>query len=200
MSKTTTQALVSAAANTAGMGAALTSTGAAYVITASGAADLLGHKIIVTNNSATNHSGKTLALVGTNENGEPVTETLAHAAGSTTTTSAKYYKTLTSITPSASTGVDTFDIGWTAAAVGPRVYPDLDVSSVSIGISVSKVAGSPNFSIRYTYDFVDWYTHATITGKTASFDGTITIPCRAFQVILTVDGSVTMTAIQAGRI
>lgn len=197
-----TQVNVSAALSTNGMGAGLTSTGASYVITAAGAADGLAHQITIKNNSATDHSAKTVLITGTNENGSPLTETHAMPAGSVSITSVKFFATVTSIVPSASTGADTFDIGWAAASQAPWIYPSIDVGDAqfNIGIGCTVVAGSPTYSIKYTYDYVAWFTHATITGKTANFDGAIVTPCAAFRIDFTAAGSVNVTAIQQSRV
>src|SRR5262245_46233862 len=104
--------LVIAAADTDGFGASLTSTGSSYVLTATNAGDSVAHLVTFKNNSGNSHAGKTIAIVGTDENGRPLTESITGPAGSATVTSTKYFKTLTSVTPSASTGADTFDIGW----------------------------------------------------------------------------------------
>ncbi len=195
------QTNVSAALSTAGMGAALTSTGASYVITAAGAADGLAHQITILNNSATDHSAKTVVITGTNEQGNELTETHAMPAGSVSITSVKFFKTVTSIVPSASTGASTFDIGWTAASQAPWVFTNMDIGEApfNVGIGVTSVSGSPNYSLKYTYDTVGWFTHATITGKTGNFDGGITTPCLALRLDQTVAGTVTMTVIQSAK-
>lgn len=197
----TSQVNVSVAASTNGMGAAKTSTGASYVLTAPGAADGLAHQITVKNNSVTDHSAKTILITGTDENGNPLTESHAHCGTSATITSVKFFKTVTSIVPSASTGADTFDIGWAAASQAPWIYPRTDVGNApfNIGIGCTVASGSPTYSIKYTYDGTTWFTHATITGKTTSFDGAIVTPCAAFRLDFTVAGGVTVTAIQAVR-
>lgn len=87
-------------------------TGATFTLLANDSGDGLAHQVSILNNTATDHSGKTMALVGTDADGKSQTETIAGPAGSATVESTKYFKTLLSVTPSATIGADTFDIGW----------------------------------------------------------------------------------------
>lgn len=74
--------------------------------------DGLGHRVTIRNDSATDHSAKTVALIGTDYLGNAITETVALPGPSGITQSYQYFKTLTSAIPSASIGIDTMDIGW----------------------------------------------------------------------------------------
>jgi hypothetical protein len=87
-------------------------TGATWILTTTATSDGLAHQVSIKNDSATDHSLKTATLVGTDENGKALTETINLPAGSATVESTKYFKTLTSVTPSATIGADTMDIGW----------------------------------------------------------------------------------------
>lgn len=190
-------ALVIAAASTNGLGAALTSSGAAYAITANSAGDSVAHLLTFQNISATNHSGKTITFVGTDENSNPLTETITGPAGSATVTTTKYFKTVTSVTPSASTGADTFNVGWAVTSVSAWVYPNRNTQlPMNIGVGVTVVSGSPNYTLQRTYDASAWFAHSTITGKTASFDGVETTPCMALRLAFTVAGTLSATYIQ----
>ena len=193
--KKQTSAIAALSAN--GLGAALTSTGASYVLTANDAGDSLGHLITIKGNAATNHSGKTFTIAGTDENGRPLSEGIAGPNGAVTVTSTKYFATVATITPSASTGADTFDMGWTASAVSPWYQVNLNTAlPMNIGIGSSVTTGSPNYTMQRTYDGSVWFDDSTITGKTASFDGTHTIPCMALRMKYTVTGTVSHTFIQ----
>ena len=98
------------AANTSGFAAGVT--GSSWPLTATSAGDFVAHRVTITNNSLTDHSTKTATLVGTDADGHRQTEVLALPAASATVISSKYFKTLESVTPSASIGADTMDIGW----------------------------------------------------------------------------------------
>ena len=191
------QTYASAALNATGIASAVAWAAGGYALTAAGAADGTAHLITITGIAATNHSAKTFTVTGTDENDNAVTQAIAGPNGAVAVTTTKYFKTVTSVTVSATTGADTFNIGWTAASVGAWVLPKLNtVANINIGIGCSVPTGTPTYAIRYTYDAVSWFTHATITGKSAAFDGTITIPCKAFQLIFAAAGTVSMTVIQ----
>jgi len=96
-------------------------TGASWTITTNTATDGLAHPVTIKNDSATDHSAKTAIITGTGPEGQALTESLSLPAGSATVTSLKYFKTVTSVVPSATIGVDTMDIGWTAVAVTPAI-------------------------------------------------------------------------------
>ena len=87
-------------------------TGATFTIATTAPTDGLAHQVSIRNDSATNHSGKTVTLVGTDADGRAQTEVVTGPGTSATVESTKYFATLTSATPSATIGADTFDIGW----------------------------------------------------------------------------------------
>ena len=197
MAKTFAVAAVSVAANTTGFAAAQTGATFALALTAVTGAAGVANKVTVTNNSATNHSAKTLALVGTGPNGETQTETMAAPAGSTFVTSTKYWITLTSVTPSATIGADTFGIGWAAAAVSAWFYPIVEASYFSIGFGCALIAGSPTYEVQHSFGDGNVFSHATITAKTASSYGEYTAPISVMRLAFSVAGSVSLYAIQA---
>lgn len=163
-------------------------TGAAWVIATAGAADGLAHHVTIRNDSVTDHSAKTIVLVGTGANGEALTETLAAPGTSATVTSTKAFKSLTSATPSATIGADTFDIGW--AATGHTPYFDLRSSSsghFAASVAVYLVSGSLGFDGQHTYDSPPTedsvaFNLAALTAKSASTDASYTAPISAFRV------------------
>jgi hypothetical protein len=94
------------------IGFASNATGAAFTLTSSVSGDGLANIVSIRNDSATNHSAKTITLVGTNQDGKAITDVVTGPGASATVYSALYFLTLTSATPSATIGADTFDIGW----------------------------------------------------------------------------------------
>ncbi len=193
--KSTKHVIASAAAVTDGLAAGVT--GASFALTANDCGDSIGHLITILNNSITDHSAKTLAIVGTDENGNAQSETIAGPAGSATVTSTKYFKTVSSVTPSATIGADTFDIGWAANSRGAWFQPDLNINGeFNVGIGCTVVAGSPNYGVVVSYDRSSWHAHGTIAGKTASFGGQQATPVVAMAVQFTAAGSVTTTFLQ----
>lgn len=104
-------------------------TGATFTLTANVCTDALAHQVSIRNDTANDHSGKTVTLVGTDPDGNAQTEIVTGPAGSATVESAKYFLTLTSATPSATIGADTFDIGWVDEVATATVKLGLDTSS-----------------------------------------------------------------------
>jgi len=180
-------------------------TGAAWTIATAGAADGLAHHVTVRNDSATDHSLKTIVLVGTGANGEALTETLAAPGTSATVTSTKAFKTLTSATPSATIGADTFDIGWAATGHTPWVDLKTQYLPFSASAAVYLVSGSLNFDGQHTYDFPPTedsvvFNTTALTGKTASTDAGYTAPISAVRVDVNshTSGVFTLVVLQAG--
>ena len=187
-------------------------TGATFTITTTTPDDGMAHLVIVTNDSITDHSGKTMALVGTDADGNAQTETLTGPAASTTSTSTRYFRTLTSANPSATIGADTFDIGWTDDAVSPTFVPDYKQAPFNLGIGCD-IAGTINYDIQHTFDNVfetpttstysarTWFDHSSIAAKTADADGNYAAPIRGIRILinsLTSGATIKVTLIQSG--
>jgi len=185
-------------------------TGAAFTLTANDMGDGMAHLIIVLNNTVNDHSGKTLAMVGTDADGNAQLETMDAPAGSVAVTSTKYFKTLTSITPSATIGADTFDVGWTEDAVSPTFVPDFAQSDFSMSIGVV-VTGTIDYDIQHTFDNPwdgsaystrTWFDHASIAGKTTNADGNYAAPVRGIRLLLnslTAPATIKVTYIQGSK-
>jgi hypothetical protein len=179
-----------------------------YALTATTAGDGCAHPLVFKGNAATDHSAKTLTLVGTDANGVAQTETLAAPNGTATVTSAYRYKTITSVAISATTGADTFDIGWTALASTPWVTLDTLQPHFAVGVGVALVSGSANYDLERTYDEVDTnatvqvaYNDATMAGKTASSEVGLTTPVKAIRLDVNshTSGVLRFTVLQGGR-
>src|SRR3990167_6092979 len=99
-------------------------TGAPSTLTTTPTTDGLAHQVSIRNDTANDHSGKTVTLVGTDADGRAQTEVVTGPACSATVESTKYFKTLTSATPSAAIGADTFDIGWVDEFVSQTIPLD----------------------------------------------------------------------------
>jgi len=142
-------------ANVSLTGFASNVTGAAFTLTATSSGDSLAHQISIRNDSATDHSAKTLAAVGTDENGKAQTETITAPGASATVESAKYWMTLTSLTPSATIGADTFDIGWVDEFVTPTYPINWRGDSAAMNIGVT---GTINYDVQQTFDDIQFKT------------------------------------------
>lgn len=181
-------------------------TGAAFVITTTATTDGLAHQVSIRNDSATDHSGKTVTLVGTDADGRAQTEVVTGPGTSATVESTKYFKTLTSATPSATIGADTFDIGWVDEFVSQTIPMDWRAPTPAT-IQVV-VTGTINFDIEATlqdfygntdapFTFADqedlaWFNEANFTAKAASLTDDLALP--GYRAIRLVVNSYTDTA------
>lgn len=181
-------------------------TGATFAITTTATTDGLAHQVSIRNDSATDHSGKTVTLVGTDADGRAQTEVVTGPAGSATVESSKYFKTLTSATPSATIGADTFDIGWVDEFVSQTIPLDWRANTPATVQVV--VAGTINFDVEGTlqdiredgadpFSFDDqedlaWFNDANFTAKTASLVDDLALP--GYSAIRIVANSYTDTA------
>jgi hypothetical protein len=126
-------------------------TGATWSLTNTTTGDNVGHLVIIKNNSATNHSGKTALLTGTDENNDTQTETITLPTGSATVTSTKYFTTLTSVVPSATIGANTMDIGiQTAGGAMSHWFPLNYRDRIGKPSFVCTVTGTINYTIQQT--------------------------------------------------
>lgn len=163
-----------------------------YALTANDAGDSLGHKITILGNAATDHRGKTFTITGTNPNGEPQTEDLSGPNGVATVTSTKYFATVTSVTVDATTGADTFDIGWTAGATSPWEYLLDEWGPNGFGFACIVDSGTPTYGVEEQHGNGTGFAHATVTGETTSQEGSIAFPVAAVRLVFTAAGNVTL--------
>lgn len=187
-------------------------TGATWTLSNTATTDGLAHQVTIVNDSVTDHSAKTAVLVGTDADDKAQTETVNLPGTSATVTGTKYFKTLTSITPSATIGADTMDIGWAAPGIS-ATYP-VDFNSVtdggiSLGVSIT---GTINYDVQHTLDDIfasttatqtaNWFDHSSIAAKTASSDGNYAFPIRAVRMLVnsvTNGATVSFTILQGAR-
>lgn len=163
-------------------------TGATFTITTSAPTDGLAHQVSILNDTANDHSGKTVTLVGTDADGDALTEVVTGPGVSATVESTGYFKTLTSATPSATIGADTFDLGW-VDEVASHTYPLDWRSPYAANISVD-VTGTLNFTVQQCFQNVlageapIWENITALASKTADTTSTATIGATAIRVIL----------------
>lgn len=165
-------------ANASTTGFAASVTGATFTLTANAATDGLAHRVTVLNNTATDHSGKTLTFTGTSVDGVAQTETIAAPGSSATVTTTGYYKGLASVTVSATIGADTFSIGWNNQFISPTIGTDRGGGIVGLNVIVT---GTINYTVQQTLDDIQaanrstiaWLNNddTTLVGATASANG-----------------------------
>lgn len=134
-------------------------TGASWTLTATAATDALAHRVSILNDSATDHSGKTALLTGTDVDGHALTETVTLPAGSATVESTGYFATLTSIVPSATIGADTMDIGWVDEFISKTIGLDWRAGITGLNAIVS---GTINYTIQQTFNEIQTTDRTTI--------------------------------------
>lgn len=148
-------------ANLTGFASNMTGAGP-WTMSATTSGDSLAHQVSIRNDSANNHAGKTITLIGTDANGRAQTEAVTGPGGSATVESAKYFLTLESATVSATIGADTFDFGWVDEWTTPSILLDwrrnvpsnwfLDVTgtiSVDVDFAVEDVGPTDEASVKW---------------------------------------------------
>ncbi len=146
-------------ANASLTGFASNVTGATWTLTASAATDSLAHRVSIRNDTANSHAGKTALLTGTDQDGLPQTETITLPAGNATVESTKYFKTLTSVVPSATIGADTMDIGWVDEFVSPTIGLDRNAGIVGVNTIVT---GTISYTVQQTFNDIQTLTRSSI--------------------------------------
>lgn len=158
-----------------------------WTMTTTACTDGLAHQVSVRNDSATNHSAKTITLTGTDANGRAQTETINAPGSSATVESTKYFKTLASATVSATIGADTFDFGWVDEAVSETVALNwerdvpsnwlLDITG-TINTDVQFTACDINDPVTYAdQEALMWVLpNASLQGETADGTAAVQIP------------------------
>ena len=134
-------------------------TGDSWTLTVTACTDGLAHRISLENNSATDHSGETAIFVGTDVDGHALTETIDMPGASATVETSGYFKTLTSVTPSATIGADTMDIGWVDEFVSPTIGLDWRGGITGLNMIVS---GTISYTIQQTLNNIQVYDRTTI--------------------------------------
>lgn len=161
-------------------------TGAAFTLTANDSGDSLAHQVSIRNDSVTDHSGKTILLVGTDADGKAISESVTGPGSSATVESSLYFMTLTSATPSATIGADTFDIGWVDEFVTKTIPLDWRAGSALLRVTVT---GTINYDLEQTLsdiqfvDTITWFVgDAGHDDETASISVTFTVAPKAIRL------------------
>ena len=128
-----------------------TSTGAATAPTTTATTDGLAHQVTLTSPAQATLAGVTFTIVGTDADGAPKTETgLVGPASASTVTSTGYFKTVTSIQPSATMGALVVSVGIAAPSLSPTIA--LDWRSIVGAMHQVEVSGTINFTVQETVD------------------------------------------------
>lgn len=180
-------------ANASLTGFASNVTGASFTLAATSSGDGLAHQVSIRNDSATDHSGKTVTLVGTDADGKALTEVVTGPGTSATVESTGYFLTLTSATPSATIGADTFDIGWVDEVATQSIPVDRRSGSAPT-VSVN-VTGTISFTVQECFEDVQakgfdaqqdarWLPISALATKTADTVSTSSVGASAIRLIV----------------
>jgi len=132
------------------------STGDATAPTTTSTTDGLAHYVTLTSPAQATLAGITFTIAGTDADGHVITDTVTGPASASTTTSTKFFKTITTITPSATMGALVLSIGIAVTAITPTIA--LTNSVAAAGMTVA-VTGTINYTMYET--FANVYTHDT---------------------------------------
>lgn len=130
------------------------STGAATAPTTTSTTDGLAHLVTLTSPSQASLAGITFTIAGTDADGHTITDSVTGPASASTTTSVRYFKTIATITPSATMGALVLSIGIAVGAITQTI--PLTNSIAAAGMTVA-VTGTINYSVYET--FVNVYTN-----------------------------------------
>lgn len=147
-----------------------TSTGAATAPTTTATTDGLAHQVTLTSPVQATLAGVTFTIVGTDSDGHPKTETgLTGPASNATVTSSGFFKTVSTIQPSATMGGLVVSVGIAA----PSLSQSLPVEWRSIIGATHQVAitGTINFSVQETLDDLPYTVEIDTVGWTSITTG-----------------------------
>lgn len=152
------------------------STGTATAPTTTATTDGLAHQVTLTSPVQATLAGITFTIVGTDNDGNPQTETgLVGPASNATVTSTKYFRTVATIQPSATMGALVVSVGIAAPSITPSTV--IEYRSIVAAMHDVDVTGTVNFTMRETFENVfnaqpstlDWGAYTTaLASKTAT--------------------------------
>src|SRR3990167_17075 len=164
-----------------------------WTMTTTATTDGLAHQISLRNDSSTDYSGQTFTAVGTDADGNALSEAITGPTGSATVESSGYFKTLTTITASgAGISTDTFDVGW-VDEVASKTYPIDRMSDYQCNIQVD-VTGTIDFTVQElwanVYDYAKpqqtgpWLNISALAAKTADTASQATRGATAIRILI----------------
>lgn len=148
----------------------------------------VGHQVSVY--SGADIHTKTFTITGYDPDGVAITDTITNVNASTVE-STKYFWKVTSVTADAAVASN-FEVGIVDELATKGIPIGVTQPSFSVGIGVV-VSGTANVKIQNTYDqlkdvnhatpTITYIDHASLTNKTATFDGTLLQPCTATRLV-----------------
>ena len=178
------------------------STGAATAVTTSATTDGLAHQVTLVAPVQATLAGITFTIVGTDADGKAKTETgLVGPASGATVTSTGYFKTISTIQPSATMGALVVSVGIAATSVSPTIV--LESRSIVAAMHALVVSGTINYTLQETLenpfvtntDTLSWLSMSSaFSAKTATVTGQGVVGAQAVRVLTnTVTNGATYT-------
>lgn len=137
-------------------------------------------------------SSSSFTIVGTNSNGESISEVIATGPSSSTVVSTKLYKTITSVTPGA-TIASNVEVGTVATTLSAesQIVPLPYMEGIAATIAVD-VTGTINFTVKETHfpalsggvDSIVFTDITALTTKTADTTSTSAVHATAVKVVI----------------
>ena len=154
--------------------------------------------------SAANLSAVNYTIVGTDEQGRPITETIVGPNAGVSATALDFF-TVESITPD---GTDAALMeGGTNGVGGSIPIPvDKDVTPTSIGLGII-ITGTVDVTVQHTFDdpfagastILTWFDHPTLVNVVANGDGNLAFPPQAVRLFTNSGvGTAELDLVQAG--
>lgn len=155
--------------------------------------------------SAANLSAVNYAIVGTDEQGRVISETIVGPNVGVSATTLDFF-TVTSITPDA-TDAALMEGGTNALGGSIPIVVDQGVTPTNIGLGLSGFAVAADVTVQHTFDdpwqdpstILVWFDHPTLVNVVANGDGNLAFPPRAVRLFTNSGvGEVDFTLVQAG--
>ena len=155
------------------------STGAATAPTTTATSDGLAHYVTLTSPSQASLAGVNFTIVGTDPDGHDISSVIAGPASASTVTSTKFFKTITTIQPSATMGALTLAVGIAVTAIAPTIALTNSAAAASMTVAIT---GTINYTMYETFSNV--YVHSAnsvstpitaLTSKAANTSGTAAV-------------------------
>lgn len=127
-------------------------TGASWALSNTATTDELAHRVSIRNDSATDHSAKTVTITGTDADGQTISEVRNLPGASAVVSTILFFKTInTPLVPSATIGADTMDIGIEAAFTSQAFPSGTYYGNLNVG---TEVTGVIIYGIDHNFDDV----------------------------------------------
>lgn len=155
--------------------------------------------------SAANLSAINFTIVGTDEQGRSITETIVGPNVGVSATTLDFF-TVTSITPDG-TSASLLEGGTNAMGGSIPIPVDKYLTPTNIGLGLT-ITGTVNVTVQHTFDDVfdgdasairTWFDHPTLANEIANADGNLAFPPSAVRLFTNSgDGTCVFNLIQAG--